>query len=130
MRTLIRSTPSPSEAEEQRKEARMSYDDVAGKMLNFLLQYHGDERDIRGVGVYQPRAANREQRLTDHLAAIIKNKKPSVVELQYRLVSLSNDAIFHEQVVQWWQAIGKIILPRLKERRVIDQNLHTLPQLL
>eukprot|EP00971_Amphidinium_carterae_P124773 2471731-Amphidinium_carterae.1 len=46
------------EAEEQRKEARMSYDDVASKMLNFLLQYHGDERDIRGIAVRQPRAAN------------------------------------------------------------------------
>eukprot|EP00971_Amphidinium_carterae_P278741 5533537-Amphidinium_carterae.1 len=130
MRTLIRSTPSPSEAEEHRKETRMSYDDVADKMLNFFLQYHGDERDIRGEKVYQPRAANREQRLTEHLAAIIKNRKLSVVELQYRLVSLSNDAIFYEQVVQWWQAIGKIILPRLRERKVIDQNLHTLPQLL
>eukprot|EP00971_Amphidinium_carterae_P312147 6204605-Amphidinium_carterae.1 len=49
LRTLIRSTPSPSEAEEQKKEARMSYHDVAGKMLNFFLQYHGDERDIRGI---------------------------------------------------------------------------------
>eukprot|EP00971_Amphidinium_carterae_P351547 6492160-Amphidinium_carterae.1 len=130
MRTLIRSTPSPSEAEEHKKEARMSYEDVADKMLNFYLQYHGDERDIRGVKVYQPRAPTREQSLTEHLAAIITNRKLSVVELQYRLVSLSNDAIFYEQVVQWWQAIGKIILPRLKERKVIDQNLHTLPQLL
>eukprot|EP00971_Amphidinium_carterae_P189430 3760270-Amphidinium_carterae.1 len=58
---------------------------------------HGDERDIRGIAVRQPRAANREQRLPDHLAPIIKNRKLSVVELQYRLISLSNDAIFHEQ---------------------------------
>eukprot|EP00971_Amphidinium_carterae_P270752 5372890-Amphidinium_carterae.1 len=130
MRTLIRSTPSPLEAEEQRKEAMMSYEDIASKMSNFFLQYHGDERDIRGKAVHQPRAATREQRLPDHLAAIIKNKKLSVVELQYRLVSLSNDAIFHEQVVQWWQSIGKIILPRLRERRAVDQNLNTLPQLL
>eukprot|EP00971_Amphidinium_carterae_P330005 6462845-Amphidinium_carterae.2 len=129
MRTLIRSTPSPLEAEEQRKEARMSYEDIASKMSDFYLQYHGDERDVRGKAAYQKRPPTREQRLPDHLAAIINNKKLSGVELQYRLVSLSNDPIFHEQVVQW-QSIGKIILPRLKEKRAIDQNLSTLPQLL
>eukprot|EP00971_Amphidinium_carterae_P314666 6254944-Amphidinium_carterae.1 len=132
MRTLIRSTPSPSEAEEQRIERKMNYDDVVDKMLNFPLQYHGDERDNRGEPVPEgrARAANRDQKLQDHLTAIIRNRKLSVVELQYRLVSLSNDAIFHEQVVQWWHAIGKIILPRLIERRAIAQKVHALPQLL
>eukprot|EP00971_Amphidinium_carterae_P212576 4218765-Amphidinium_carterae.1 len=77
----------------------MDYEDVASKLLNFPLQYHGDERDSRGEPVPESRAraANRDQKLQDHLASIIKNRKLSVVELQYRLVSLSNDAIFYEQ---------------------------------
>eukprot|EP00971_Amphidinium_carterae_P188965 3751272-Amphidinium_carterae.1 len=110
----------------------MAYEDVASKLPNFPLQYHGDERDNRGVPVPESRAraANRDQKLQDHLAAILKNKKLSVVELQYRLVSLSNDAIFHKQVVQWWHAIGKIILPKLIERKAIAQRLHAFPQLL
>eukprot|EP00971_Amphidinium_carterae_P102682 2032444-Amphidinium_carterae.1 len=99
LRTLIRSTPSPLEAEEQRKEEMMSYEDIASKMPDFYLQYLGDERDIRGKAVYKPRHPSREQRLSEHLAAVIKNKKPSVVELQYRLESLSNDGLFHEEVV-------------------------------
>eukprot|EP00971_Amphidinium_carterae_P268628 5329150-Amphidinium_carterae.4 len=130
MRTLIRSTPSPTEAEEQRREQMMHYDDLVEKMIDFPLQYHGDERDIRGVAAYQQRAACRDQMVRDHLEKIIRNRKLSVVELQYRLVSLQNDAIFSEQVVQWWHAIGTIILPRLRERRVIDHDIHALPQLL
>eukprot|EP00971_Amphidinium_carterae_P211883 4204685-Amphidinium_carterae.2 len=130
MRTLIRSTPSPLEAEEQRKEEKMSYEDIASKILDFYLQYHGDERDIRGKTVLNPRNPTREQRLLDHLASVIQNKRLSVVELQYRLVSLSNDGLFYEHVVQWWHAMGKIILPRLRDRRVITQTLHTLSHLL
>eukprot|EP00971_Amphidinium_carterae_P034623 681665-Amphidinium_carterae.1 len=130
MRTLIRSTPSPLEAEEQKKEEKMSYEDFASKMLDFCLQYPGDETDIRGKAVPRPRYPTRERRLSEHLAAVITNKKLSVVELQYRLVSLSNDGLFPEQVVQWWQAIGKIILPRLRERKVVSQKLNTLSLLL
>eukprot|EP00971_Amphidinium_carterae_P183258 3637090-Amphidinium_carterae.1 len=67
----------------------MSYEDIASKMPDIYLQYHGDERDIRGKAGHKPRQPTREQRLSEHLAehlaAVIKNKKLSVVELQYRL---------------------------------------------
>eukprot|EP00971_Amphidinium_carterae_P222710 4419955-Amphidinium_carterae.1 len=126
MRTLIMSTPSPVQAEEPRKEERMSYQELADKMSDFYLQYNGDERDVRGKTVYAPRTATQNRSLYEHLAAIINNKKLGVVELQYRLVSLSNDGLFHEQLVQRWHAIGEIIIPRLKEKRGVGQELNTL----
>eukprot|EP00971_Amphidinium_carterae_P214329 4253611-Amphidinium_carterae.5 len=126
MRRMILNTPSPRQVEEYRMNEAMTGHDVANKTSDFYLQCNGNERDIRGIAVYDPRPSIHSQSFHDHLHDVLDNKKPSVADLQYRLVALSNNNLFQEQVVQWWHAIGEIILPKLIEKRVVDQNLSTL----
>eukprot|EP00971_Amphidinium_carterae_P273195 5422089-Amphidinium_carterae.1 len=91
------------------------------KMRAIMLAKEGE-----GKPVYDPRRSIYNQSLHDHLHAVLDNRKPGVADLQYRLVALSNDDKFQEQLVQWWHAIGEVIIPRLIEKRVVDQNLETL----
>eukprot|EP00971_Amphidinium_carterae_P090861 1798464-Amphidinium_carterae.3 len=125
MRTIIGKTPYPRRAEENRTGERLTYHEVDSKTSEFYLQYNGNEMDIRGNPLYHPRPSVHNQSFHEHLHKVLDNK-PGVGDLQYRLVALYNSDMFNEQVVQRWHAIGEIILPRLIDRKVVDQNLSTL----
>eukprot|EP00971_Amphidinium_carterae_P274289 5443276-Amphidinium_carterae.6 len=63
MRTLIRRTPHPRRAEENRRREAMSFHGLASKMSEVYMQYSGNEKDVRGTDVLYPRPAVLNQKL-------------------------------------------------------------------